>query len=187
MSDRKANLFVITGGPGSGKTALIEALNNLGYRTCPEVGRQIIREQQLVSGPALPWGDPALYAEVMLSWQMKSHHLAADSEEGAAFFDRGIPDIIGYLRLLDLPVPGHMTNAARMLTFGKKVFICPPWRDIYRQDKERKQSFETAVRTYQFMAETYAGFGYHLLTVPVGPVRERIGFILDASIGAGST
>jgi predicted ATPase len=39
------NLFVISGGPGAGKTTVLEELAKLGSRHAPEVARQIIQEQ----------------------------------------------------------------------------------------------------------------------------------------------
>ena len=39
-------LYVITGGPGTGKTSLIEALERDGLKTIKEVARDIIKEQQ---------------------------------------------------------------------------------------------------------------------------------------------
>lgn len=57
---------VITGGPGSGKTSLVEALAALGHPVEPEAGRAIIRRQQAIDGQALPWRDRALFAELML-------------------------------------------------------------------------------------------------------------------------
>ncbi|MGA7560919.1 MAG: AAA family ATPase [Terriglobales bacterium] len=39
------NLFVITGGPGSGKTTVILALEKLGFGYAPEVAPEIIQEQ----------------------------------------------------------------------------------------------------------------------------------------------
>jgi predicted ATPase len=38
-------LFVITGGPGSGKTTLIDALAQCGVSTMPEAGRDIIEHR----------------------------------------------------------------------------------------------------------------------------------------------
>ncbi len=57
-----------------------------------------------IGGRALPWVDPALFAEMMLVWEMRSYHLA-EQQAGLVFFDRGVPDVLGYLRLLNLPVP----------------------------------------------------------------------------------
>ncbi|WP_279157967.1 AAA family ATPase, partial [Parabacteroides goldsteinii] len=41
----KTGLYVITGGPGTGKTSLIEELKIVGYQTVKEVARDIIKEQ----------------------------------------------------------------------------------------------------------------------------------------------
>lgn len=70
------HLFVVTGGPGTGKSTLIEALARHGIGHMPEAGRAIIRDQVNIGGPALPWGDRALYAELMLGWELRSYHEA---------------------------------------------------------------------------------------------------------------
>jgi putative protein kinase ArgK-like GTPase of G3E family len=59
------NLFIISGGPGSGKTTVIRELVKLGFPHVPEVARQIIQEQMQVGGTALPWGDREAYTRLM--------------------------------------------------------------------------------------------------------------------------
>jgi predicted ATPase len=49
----KSNFFILTGGPGSGKTSVLTALAQKGFLTVPEVARKIIKEQQSISGNAL--------------------------------------------------------------------------------------------------------------------------------------
>lgn len=180
MPDPKSNLFVITGGPGAGKTALIEALAESGQQTAAESGRRIIRQQKLISGPARPWCDPGLYAELLLSWDLRSHH-DASSVDAAVFFDRGIPDTIGYLRLLGRSVPDHFTAAARRFGYNRRIFVCPPWREIYEQNEDRKQTFRTAEETYLSILEAYRELGYAPLEVPPGTLAERRHFVLEAA------
>ena len=91
-------LFAITGGPGSGKSTLINALAGRGISTMPEAGRAIIQDQLDIGGEALPWSDRRAFAELMLSWEMRSYR-AALSLSGPVMFDRGVPDVLGYLRL----------------------------------------------------------------------------------------
>lgn len=70
------DLIVITGGPGAGKTTLIDMLRDNGLTTTPEAGRAIIQDQGAIGGAGLPWDDTALFAELMLSWDIRSYRWA---------------------------------------------------------------------------------------------------------------
>lgn len=168
---------MLTGGPGSGKSTLIESLQRAGYSTMPEAGRSIIQEQVALGGRALPWVDPLLFSEMMLSWDIRSYRMA-EQLYGPVFFDRGLLDVLGYLRLVGQPFPAHMEKAAREFRYNTRVFVAPPWKEIFQQDSERKQDFAEAVRTYQVMS-IYSEFGYELIEIPRGSVEERVRFILN--------
>lgn len=176
-------LFGITGGPGSGKSTLIDALTGQGISGMPEAGRAIIRDQVAIAGEALPWADRRAFAELMLSWELRSYRVALGCA-GPVMFDRGIPDVAGYLRLNGLAVPAHVNNAARMFRYHRRVFVAPPWLQIFSQDAERKQSFEEARATCDAMIEIYSTFGYELITLPLGSLEQRVQFVVSA-IGAG--
>jgi predicted ATPase len=168
--------FVITGGPGSGKTTLIEALASSGLALSIEAGRAIIKEQALVGGDAVPWADRGAFAELMFNREMRSYDWAREVK-GPVIFDRGIPDVIGYLTLVKLPVPEYMERAAREFRYHGNVFIAPSWPEIFGQDTERKQTFEEARATYDVMVETYTAYGYNLITLPLASVEERVRFV----------
>lgn len=172
------NLYIISGGPGSGKSTLIKALTERGLTAMPEAGRAIIQHQLSIGGTALPWADRALFAELMLGWDLRSYQEALLLQK-PVLFDRGIPDVMGYLRLCELPVPPHIEKAANTYRYNLCVFMAPPWPEIFTQDKERKQSFEEAVATYNSLAAVYADLGYELLILPMGPVKDRVQFVLD--------
>jgi predicted ATPase len=126
MSEYEQRFFVITGGPGSGKSTLLDALEALGFARSMEAGRAVIQDQAAIGGRALPWSDPAAFAEMMLCWEMRSYRMA-QQWSGDVFFDRGVPDVIGYLRLMKLPVPDYMDKAANAFRYNRRVFVTPPW------------------------------------------------------------
>ena len=185
MAGNTECLFVLTGGPGSGKSTLIEALERAGYARSVEAGRGVIQDQVAIGGQALPWCDPRAFAELMLCWDMRSYRMA-QVRAGPVFFDRGVPDVVGYLRLVGLPVPKHMETAAETFRYNRRAFVAPPWPDIFRQDRERKQSLGEAVRTYEAMVTTYRGYGYELVELPRASVAERVRFVLASADLAGA-
>ena len=170
--------IVLTGGPGSGKTTLIDALQRAGHARSWEAGRGIIQDQVAIGGHALPWRDPIAFAELMLSWEMRTYRQARE-HPGPVFFDRGLPDIVGYLRMLGLPVPPHLVKAVDLCRYHHRVFIAPPWPEIFTQDQERKQTLDEAERTYDAMVTAYADHGYQLVELPRVAVEQRVRFVLD--------
>jgi len=182
---RDSNRFyVFTGGPGAGKTTLVEALKARTYATTEEAGRGVIRDEMQRGGDGLPWIDRERFAELMFEWEMRSYR-QAERRSGPVFFDRGLPDTIGYLRLEDMEVPAWMEEEALRLRYHPRVFVAPPWREIYSGDEERRQSWEVAVRTFEMMSETYADLGYELVELPRMPVAERADFVV-AALGANA-
>lgn len=181
MSDFE-RFHVITGGPGAGKSTLIEALARRGFAHALEAGRAIIQDQTAIDGPALPSRDPLAFAELMLSWELRSYR-AARAESGHVFFDRGVPDMVGYFPRLGRPVPSHVARAAERFRYNRRVFLAPFWPAIFTQDAERKQTAEEAERTCEAMVAAYSSCGYELVPLPLASVDERVRFVLD-NIGA---
>ena len=95
-------------------------------------------------------------------------------------FDRGVPDVLGYLRLSDLPIPSHVERAAQAFRYHHRVFVAPPWPEIFALDAERKQSLQEARATYEVMIETYSALGYDLIPLPLDSVQKRVQFVLGA-------
>ncbi len=97
--------------------------------------------------------------------------------DGPVFFDRGLPDIVGYRRLAGLPASAALEHACRTRRYHRRVFIAPPWPEIYATDGERRQSISEAERTHDVMAEIYPALGYELVALPRVALAERLAFV----------
>ncbi len=173
------NFYMITGGPGVGKTTLLHALARQGFSCMAEVARTIIQEQMKVDGDALPWKDKVLYAQLMLERSVDSYEKASQYPNETVFFDRGLLDTLCYATLINMEITEEMDRYARCYRYHSKVFILPPWFEIYKTDNERKQNWEEAVQTYENMIDTYRQYDYELIEVPKTTLSQRLNFVLQ--------
>jgi len=183
MKQDISKFYIITGGPGAGKTTLLDELNQYGLTTVPEEGRRIIKEQIESGGEGLPWLNKELFAKLMFEESVKTYRKLNQSIHlKPVFFDRGIWDTLGYMRLENIPVPEVMITKAREMVYNNNVFILPPWKEIYENDPERKQSIEKAILTFECMKEIYQEYDFNIIEVPKVTVEMRAAFILDRAL-----
>ena len=169
--------YIFTGGPGSGKSSVLQALAQLGYTVVPEVGRAIIQQEVSHQGQALPWLNKSLFFERMFHQSLVDYRQQKTNE--LTFFDRGLLDSLGYAALENIPIlPSHQA-IAHETTYAPTVFIFPPWESIYCKDTERKQDFQLAVQTYDSMRSIYESYGYQLVQIPLTSIEKRVEFIVD--------
>ncbi|MBB6329750.1 putative ATPase [Chryseobacterium sediminis] len=180
MKQDISKLYIITGGPGAGKTTLLNELSKYGLTTVSEEGRRIIKEQIDCGGEGLPWLNKELFASLMFEESVKTYlKMSQSTHLKPIFFDRGIWDTLGYMRLENIPVPELMTAKAREMVYNNNIFILPPWKEIYENDPERKQTIEKAILTFECMKDIYQEYGFNSIEVPKVSVEERAAFILD--------
>jgi predicted ATPase len=172
--------YVITGGPGAGKTTLINALSALGHKTVSEDARKIIQHQTQCGGEGLPWKDRELYTRLMLEASLRSYReVYGAGNAGPVFFDRGLPDTLCYAKMIGMDISAEMISCACAYRYSRNVFLLPAWEEIYETDGERKQDWKEAVYTCEMMGMTYLEYGYAIIEVPKIPADKRALFVLD--------
>lgn len=169
-------IYVITGGPGFGKTELIEELRKSGYFCSGEFARDLIEDQLETGGEILPWKNSKLFQQEVLRQRIAFFESVPD--DTFAFADRGIPDQLAFARYKGFGSPEVLVQSAQKYRYAPIVFVTPPWPEIFVNDSIRIESYEEAVLIHKTVLDTYLGLNYTIIELPLIPVIQRIELIL---------
>lgn len=168
---------VLSGCSGGGKSTLIEALAARGYAVVREPGRRIVREEAERGGGALPWIDARAFAQRAVVMATEDWRTAANETSGFTFFERSLIDAASALEDSSGETAEEAVNAHR---YHRRVFLAPPWPEIFHGDPERRHGFDAAVAEYERLQRAYPAFGYETVVLPKAPVATRVEFILSS-------
>ena len=159
----KNNFYIISGGPGSGKTSLLEALALMGYSYIPETARQIIKDR--LSKALSPRPEPNIFAQEIFAKDLENY-IANSGSSSVIFFDRSLLDSSCMLFDSDKneynKIEGYVLNHR----YNQKVLLTPPWQEIYSTDSERDQTFQESIKVYKRLEAWYKFHGYEILNLP---------------------
>lgn len=170
--------IVITGGPGTGKSSVIKDLEEKGYVCLHEVSREITAAAQKQGISQLFLEKPILFSEKLQEARIQQHQQSDKISCNSVFFDRGLPDVVAYMEYFNTSYPSKFTTACQKYRYHK-VFLLPPWKEIYKNDGERYESFEQALLIHEFLKKSYLSYGYEPIEVPQNSVENRSDFILN--------
>lgn len=170
---------VIAGGPGTGKTTIINALKKRGFLCYDEISREITLQARKDGIEQLFLTEPLLFSEKLLEGRTKQFNDAAKESEQVVFLDRGLPDVIAYMDYIGDKYPNAFIDACEFHKYDS-IFVLAPWQEIFTSDSERYESFEEAIDIHDHLLETYKRFDYNLVDVPFGSVASRADFILES-------
>lgn len=181
----KTKKIVITGGPSTGKTAVIKQLEKEGFHCLHEVIRNMTFEEKnqgekikIVSNPIISVSDPMKFNLRILNARIEQFKTAQNAAGNLFFFDRGIPDILAYMDCFQQTYGPKFTKACENLRYDN-IFLMPPWKEIHVSDNERYESFEESLNIYECLKNSYARHAYDVTIVPKGSITERVDFILE--------
>lgn len=167
--------IIITGGPCTGKSTILDQIKT--YRgihgpIVPEVARGVFERLKLYEPEKIE--DRDFTQRLIESIQIKNWH-----ENPKGIFDRGLPDEFAYRLFHNMGGRTTLWNKCWGPIRYDKVFFLPYWPEIYATDDIRKETPEEAERLEMLIHQSYFACGYTPIEVPIGPVEERVNFILN--------
>jgi len=156
---------------------LVAELGRRGYAVVEEPGRRIVKQELKGGGSALPWIDAIAFARRAVALAL-SDQASAGALDGWVFFDRGLIAAAAALQYLTgEPVLAALDQSHR---YHRRVFLTPPWPEIYVIDAERRHGLDRALAEYCRLLEVYPSLGYEISILPKIGVPERADFVLSA-------
>ena len=171
--------IVITGGPGTGKSTVINELEARNFSCMHEVSRAVTLMARKNGIEQLFLKDPLLFSKLLLEGRVQQFIKAKDFNVAVVFFDRGIADVYAYMNYLGVTYPTIFIDECKTHKYSNPIFLMPPWKDIYITDNERYESFEQSLAIHNHLKKAYKDLGYTIIEVPFGTARERANFILE--------
>ncbi len=170
--------FILTGAPGSGKTAILRQLEADGLAVVEEAATDVIA-LELAKGFAQPWTDPGFIDRV--GSLQRARRLRATAQ--LQVHDRSPVCTAALATFLDVPVPGALAQdlheIEREAIFQRRVlfvrglgFITPT--------EARRISLEDALRFERVHEQAYLARGYELVAIGPGRLEDRVAAVRAA-------
>lgn len=172
--------YVITGGPGVGKSSIIKYLEEAGKCVIHEAARDII-EQELSLGVVEPWNKDGL-REKIVCLQMERQMKANAFKTNQVFFDRSPIDTLSYCLHLEKEPTEILINAVQNIVsigyYNNTVFYLKDLGFCF-QDKVRIETQKESKAVGKLIKANYKKLGFKIISIPASEIKSRADLILS--------
>ena len=165
----QTNWYVITGGPGCGKTTSINLLSQRGYKTTIEHARHFIdtKRQDGLTVEEIKKNQGEFQMAVL---QMQMEEESGLKPSDTVFLDRALPDALAYYHFLGLAPNQKLLDAMNIYAY-RRIFILdllPIVQDYARREDENAQK-----KIHRILFEVYTSLKFPVVRVPVLRARPQ--------------
>jgi predicted ATPase len=174
--------FILTGAPGSGKTAIIRQLELDGFTVVEEAATDVIALCQ-AQGIADPWTRPT-FIDAIVELQ-KQRQLRAFWQPGEVqFHDRSAICTAALAAYLGYPASELLASEVDRIQsqdiYEKEVFFIRN-RGFITPTQARRITFDESLRFERIHEETYRRFGFGIVFIEPGSLPDRVAAIRNAA------
>ena len=167
--------FIVTGAPGSGKTAIIRQLELDGFSVVEEAATDIIAAAH-ARGTVEPWRDPSFIDDIA-RLQRGRRMRASHQPDELQFHDRCVVCTVALAVYLGYPLSpflaGELEGVRKDAIYQRRVFFVRNLGFV-TPTAARRITFEETVRFEEIHEVTYRDCGFELVYVEPGTLADRV-------------
>jgi predicted ATPase len=174
--------YILTGAPGSGKTAILRMLEILGYLVVEEAATDVIALGNAL-GCDEPWSEPGFIDKVVALQRRRQDRALKAGNSEIVFFDRSPACTLALSRYLCCPPSQSLDSEVdRVISdagYEKAVFFIRN-QGFVQPTAARRISFADSLAFERIHEQAYRDLGFRLVDIPEGPLAERVALIQQA-------
>ena len=169
--------IVISGGPGGGKTTIINSLKDMGYYCYDEISRDLIKKYKKKYNKNIFFENPVEFSNIL--WEKREYQYnnsMIQKKYDKVFFDRSLLDITSYLEFIgkrNLNLEKKLTNLKYDI-----IFLVKPTKKNYKKDFSRYENFSQSIKIHNILERNYKNHS-KTINVPFEKLKDRLDFIID--------
>ena len=101
---------VITGGPGTGKTSIIEYLNKMNFNVFNESSREVTKKFKNIDSDQYFLSNPIDFSNILINKRKMQFEKGSKSKNEYFYYDRGMPDVLAYLNFKKIDYQSSMIS-----------------------------------------------------------------------------
>ncbi|MGH3098455.1 MAG: AAA family ATPase [Streptosporangiales bacterium] len=179
--------FILTGAPGSGKTAILHGLRDRNWAVVEEAATEVIAREQ-ARGTDEPWKSVDFVTRIAVL-QRERQQRPVPSDVRVQFHDRSPFCTLALARYLRLPVTPVLADEIERVTeeqvYERSVFFVRPLGFV-QPTAARRITYHDALAFETVHENVYREYGFTVVDVPVTTIDNRTDFV-EAHTGVCET